>query len=54
VIMEDDDRITPTEKQLKARRSRNIALALVLAAFVVIVYFAGIARLGPALLNRPF
>ena len=52
--MDEDDRITPTEKQLKARRSRNIALALVLAGFVVLVYFAGIARIGPAMFNRPF
>ena len=49
----DEDRITPTEKQLKARRNRNIALGVVLVVFVLIVYFASIARLGPALFDRP-
>jgi hypothetical protein len=49
----EEERITPTASQLKARRSRNIALAIALVAFVVIVYLASIAKLGPALLNRP-
>ena len=52
--MIDKDRIVPTEKQLKARRSRNIALAVALVAFVVIVYFASISKLGPAIFQRPF
>lgn len=45
--------ITPTKSQLKARRSRNIAIGLALAAFVVIVYLVSLARLGPALFDRP-
>jgi len=49
-----NDRIKPTEAQLKARRNRNVALALVLVAFVVLVYFGSIFKLGPALFNRPF
>lgn len=48
-----EERITPTEKQLKARRSRNIAIGLALAAFVILVYLASLARLGPALFERP-
>ncbi len=47
------DSITPTETQLKARRSRNIAIGLALAAFVVLVYLASLAKLGPALFDRP-
>jgi len=45
--------ITPTEKQLKARRSRNIAIGLALAAFAVLVFVASLAKLGPALFDRP-
>ncbi len=45
--------ITPTKTQLKARRSRNIAIGLALAAFVVLVYVASLAKLGPALFDRP-
>lgn len=47
------ERITPTEQQLKARRSRNVAIGLALAAFVVLVYLASVAKLGPALFDRP-
>lgn len=50
----DDERITPTQKQLKARRSRNIALAIALVIFVIVVYFASLAKLGPAVFQRPF
>jgi hypothetical protein len=49
----EDDRITPTPEQLKARRSRNVALAIALAIFVVVVYFASMAKLGPAVFQRP-
>ena len=49
----DKELITPTEAQLKARRSRNLAIGLALAAFVILVYVAGLAKLGPALFDRP-
>jgi hypothetical protein len=49
----ENNHVQPTEKQLKARRSRNIALALALIAFVVLVYVGSIVKLGPALFNRP-
>lgn len=42
-----------TEAQQKARRARSIALALVLAAFVVIFYIATVVKFGPEVLNRP-
>lgn len=47
------DAITPTQAQLKARRSRNLAIGLALAAFVVLVYVVSLAKLGPALFDRP-
>ncbi|PDT02177.1 MULTISPECIES: hypothetical protein [Rhizobium] len=35
-----------TEKQMKARRNRNIALGLVLAGLVVLFYAMAIVRIG--------
>ena len=49
----DKDTVTPTEAQLKARRSRNLAIGLALGAFVILVYVASWAKFGPAILNRP-
>ncbi len=40
-------------KRRKAQRARNIAIALSLAAFVVILYVATWAKLGANVLNRP-
>ena len=45
--------VKPTEAQQKARRSRNIAIAMALAAFVVLVYVVSIVKLGSAVLSRP-
>lgn len=36
----------PTEKQLAARRKRNVALGLALAAFMIFVFFSMLARAG--------
>lgn len=38
--------IERTEQQKKAQRSRSLALGLVLAAFVVIIYIATFAKMG--------
>ncbi|WP_442578653.1 hypothetical protein ACSBOB_24435 [Mesorhizobium sp. ASY16-5R] len=46
--------IKPTAAQLKARRSRSLAIALALGAFVVVVYVVSIVRLGPAVIERSF
>ncbi|CAN7271822.1 hypothetical protein [Aminobacter aminovorans] len=51
--MSDNDLVTLTEKQKKARRSRNVAIGLALAALVIIFYLATIAKFGPAILDRP-
>ena len=37
----------------KARRGRNIALALGLIAFVVIVFVVTVVRLGASVIDRP-
>lgn len=49
----DDQPVTLTEKQKKARRSRSLAIAIALGALVVIFYIATIAKFGPAILDRP-
>ncbi|MFI0845673.1 hypothetical protein [Mesorhizobium sp. IMUNJ 23232] len=46
--------VKPTEAQLKARRSRSLAIALALGAFVLVVYAVSIVRLGPAVIERSF
>jgi hypothetical protein len=38
----------------KARRGRNIAIALGLIAFVVLVFVVTVVRLGGSVANRPF
>ena len=44
----------PDEKELAARRrKRSVALAIVLAALVIIVYALTIVKIGPAVLDRP-
>lgn len=52
MAMAELETIKPTETQLKARRKRSVAIALALVAFVIIVYVASIARLGPAVFDR--
>lgn len=42
-----------TEAQKKARRQRNIAIAVCLAVFVVLFYAATVVKLGPQVLSRP-
>jgi hypothetical protein len=46
------ERIELTEEQKRSRRSRSIALALILAALVILFYVVTLVK-GPAVLNRP-
>jgi len=46
------ERIELTEEQKRSRRSRSIAIALVLGALVVLFYVITLVK-GPAVLNRP-
>jgi hypothetical protein len=41
-----------TEEQKRSRRSRSIALALILGVLVVLFYVITLVK-GPAVLNRP-
>jgi hypothetical protein len=45
--------IVLTEEQQRIRRTRSIALALVLAGFAILFYLVTIVKLGPGVLNRP-
>ena len=49
--MNDEHKLS--EQERKARRARNIALAVVLILFVLLVYFGTWAKLGANVLNRP-
>lgn len=42
------------DPMLKARRGRNIALALGLITFVILVFLVTVVRLGANVLDRPF
>ena len=46
------DRIVLTEAQQRSRRSRSIALALVLGSLVLLFYIVTLVK-GPGVLNRP-
>lgn len=49
------EQVTLSEKQLKTRKSRNIAIALCLVAFVGIFYVATVVKFGPEIMaNRGF
>jgi hypothetical protein len=41
-----------TEEQKRSRRSRSIAIALILGALVALFYIVTLVK-GPAVLNRP-
>jgi hypothetical protein len=44
-------RLTP--EQLRARRSRSIAIALALGAFVLVIFAVTMVRLGSGVLTKP-
>jgi hypothetical protein len=46
------DRIELTEAQKKARRSRSVALAIVLGLLVVMFYVVTIVKIGPGVFDR--
>ena len=43
-----------SEAARKARNGRNIALALGLVAFVILIFVVTVVRLGGNVANRPF
>jgi len=48
------EQIELTEAQLKSRRHRNIAIALICGGLVVLFYVITIVKIGPSILSRPF
>ncbi|SFT95399.1 MULTISPECIES: hypothetical protein [unclassified Mesorhizobium] len=50
--MIENELVTLTDKQKKARRSRSIAIGLGLAVLVIIFYVSTIIKFGPAILDR--
>jgi hypothetical protein len=54
--MDDKDSengIVLTDEQKRRRRERSIAIALALGALVLLIFGITVAKLGPAVLNRP-
>lgn len=49
----EDSGIVLTDEQKRRRRMRSIAIGLMLAAFVVLLYLVTIVRMGPDLIERP-
>lgn len=49
--MSESIKLTP--EQEKARKRRNLWLALALAAFIALVYLITVAQLGANVLHRP-
>ncbi len=45
--------IRPTAEQTRRRRSRSVAIALMLGALVVLFFIVTLVRLGPGILDRP-
>ncbi len=48
----DPGPIVLTAEQIKRRKARSLAIALVLVSFIVIVYLVTVVKLGPGILNR--
>lgn len=48
-----NETIKMTEEQRKAQKARNRVIGLVIAAFILVVYFATWAKLGANILQRP-
>lgn len=51
-MMSKLERVELTEKQAKARKGRSFALAVLLIAFVLIVYVLTVVKIGPSILDR--
>ena len=47
-----NQQVEMSAEQQKARRSRNIAIAIVLALFVGLLYWVTLAKLGTNIMNR--
>ena len=45
--------ITLTPEQIRSRRTRNVAVGLLVGLLIVLIYVLTIAKLGPGVLDRP-
>ncbi|WP_350333318.1 hypothetical protein [Coralliovum pocilloporae] len=52
--MAEDDFVELSDQQKRSRRSRAVALGIVLALFVVLLYAVTIVKFGPEVLNKSF
>ncbi|WP_305989267.1 hypothetical protein [Roseibium sp. MMSF_3544] len=52
MMAEDQQGVRLTPEQQKKRRSRSIAIAVVLLALVVLFYVVTIVKLGPGIMDR--
>ncbi len=50
--MSELETVQLSEKQAKARKGRSLALGILLAAFVVIVYAITVVKIGPDIVSR--
>ena len=48
----ENDLVTLSAAQKKARRSRNVAIGVALGVLVILFYVATIVKFGPAILDR--
>ncbi len=48
-----DETVTLTPDELKARKRRNLWIALAITSFVLLVFFITIAKLQAGVLDRP-
>ncbi|SMH41358.1 hypothetical protein [Mesorhizobium australicum] len=48
----ENDLVTLSPAQKKARRSRNVAIGVALGVLVILFYVATIVKFGPAILDR--
>ena len=53
IELDDETPLRWTDEQLKRRRQRNVALALLLGGLVVFFFVVTIAKLGGNVANRP-
>lgn len=44
----------PDPEEQKRRRQRNLAIAALIAAFVLVVYLVTILKIGAQIVDRPF
>ena len=51
-MINDQNSVQLTEEQKRSRRSRNIALGIIIAGLVVLFYVITVVKLGSAFLHR--